>query len=61
MNKTSVMGTIKPCTSNIQFEEKPSPGYARNVMLLIKVARIDMPTAQEGMLPPAVKYFFRLF
>jgi hypothetical protein len=61
MNMTSVTGTINPWTSKIQLEEKPSPGYARNVMLLIKVARIDMPTAQDGTLPLAVKNFFRLF
>jgi hypothetical protein len=42
------------------LEEKPSPGYARNVMLLISVARIDIPTAQDGMLPLAVKNCFRL-
>jgi len=55
------MGTISPCTSRIQFEEKPSPGYARKVTLLIRVARMDMPIAQEGNFPFALKYVLVLF
>ena len=49
------MGTIKPCTNNIQLEENPSPGYAKKVMLLMSVANIDMPIAQEGIFPLARK------
>ena len=51
------MGTIKPCTSRIQVDEKPSPGYARNVTLLMSVAMSDMPIAQAGMEPRDTKYF----
>jgi len=55
------MGTINPCTRSIQFEDQPAPGYAKNVMLLIRVARIDIPTAQAGIEPWAVKNFLILF
>jgi hypothetical protein len=61
IKKTSVIGTINPCTSLIQFDEYPSPGYARKVILLISVAKIDIPTAQAGKEPPALKKLLMLF
>lgn len=52
---SKTMGTINPCTNNIQLEENPSPGYARKVILLINVAKIDIPIAHEGIFPLARK------
>jgi hypothetical protein len=48
-NKT--IGTMRPCTNNIQLLVKPWAGYPRKVTLLIKVDKRDNPKAQDGKFP----------
>ena len=61
ISETSTIGTMSPCTSRIQLPAYAAPGYARNVTELMSVAKIDIPIAQSGTRPEAVKYAFESF
>jgi len=52
---TSTPSTMKPGTSSLQLPANDEPGYAMNVMLLIKVAKTEMPIAQCGIERRATK------
>jgi hypothetical protein len=41
-------------TNPFQLPEKAFPGNAKKLMLLTKVAKIDIPMAQAGSRPPPV-------
>jgi hypothetical protein len=48
----AAMGMAKLKTSAFQFDMYAFPGNARKLMLLTKVANIDIPTTHDGNFPP---------
>lgn len=50
--KITAMGIDRLNTKPFQLVWYALPGSARKLILLTKVAKMDMPTTQEGMVPP---------
>jgi hypothetical protein len=49
---TDATGIEKLNTNAFQLDEYALPGRAKKLILLTKVAKIDIPTAHAGRLPP---------